>query len=150
MKPVAFIVKAEKFNIPGLERGDYNGYVAVPEDHKYFGYDCYKISEIVEVHGGITLSEPVICGTKTSEGFDISPQYVGKINLLIAKGEFLDSIDNKKESKRIIKEFWESLKDGDDWWIFGFDTAHYGDDSLIWDREAVVAETLNLLKQMEE
>ena len=38
MKPVAFIVKAEKFNIPGLERGDYNGYVAVPENHKYFAY----------------------------------------------------------------------------------------------------------------
>lgn len=150
MKPVAFIVKAEKFNIPGLDRGDYNGYVAVPEEHKCFGYGCYKISEIVEVHGGITLSEPAICGTKTSDGFDISPQYIGKPNPLIEKGVFLNSTEDSEESAQIIKEFQESLNNGDKWWIFGFDTAHYGDDSLMWDREAVAAETLYLLKQMEE
>lgn len=136
--------------MPGLERGDYNGYVAIPEEHKYFGYDCYKISEIVEVHGGITLSEPAICEAKTSFGFAVSPEYIGKPNPLIEKGEFLSSTEDSEESDKIIKEFRESIDNGDKWWIFGFDTAHYGDDSLMWDREAVVTETLYLLKQMEE
>lgn len=38
----------------------------------------------------------------------------------------------------------------DDWWILGFDTCHFGDDEMIWDRPNVERETLSLKKQLEE
>ena len=36
------------------------------------------------------------------------------------------------------------------WWVFGFDTCHYMDNLDNWPREAVIDETLNLKKQLEE
>lgn len=38
----------------------------------------------------------------------------------------------------------------DNWWVFGFDTCHYMDNLENWPREAVIAETLSLKKQLEE
>ena len=38
----------------------------------------------------------------------------------------------------------------EDWWVFGFDTCHYMDNLDNWPREAVITETLNLKKQLEE
>lgn len=38
----------------------------------------------------------------------------------------------------------------EDWWVFGFDTCHYMDNLDNWPREAVIDETLNLKKQLEE
>lgn len=49
---------------------------------------------------------------------------------------------------------WNSLPDnteiGDDWWIFGFDTFHYGDNEYDWDKQAVVQETRYLMKQLDK
>lgn len=39
---------------------------------------------------------------------------------------------------------------GNDWWIFGFDTFHYGDDKYNWDKQAVIQETMNLMEQIEK
>lgn len=38
----------------------------------------------------------------------------------------------------------------ENWWVFGFDTCHYTDSLENWPREAVIAETLSLKKQLEE
>lgn len=38
----------------------------------------------------------------------------------------------------------------ENWWVFGFDTCHYGDSLENWTREAVIDETLSLKKQLEE
>lgn len=38
----------------------------------------------------------------------------------------------------------------EDWWVFGFDTCHYSDSLENWPREAVIEETLNLKRQLEE
>jgi hypothetical protein len=50
----------------------------------------------------------------------------------------------KYRRSRIIKSV------GDDWWIFGFDTFHYGDDKYNWDKQAVIQETMNLMEQIEK
>lgn len=47
----------------------------------------------------------------------------------------------------IIEGNTKNLKDS---WVFGFDTCHYGDNLTNWNRDAVIAETLNLRRQLEE
>lgn len=37
-----------------------------------------------------------------------------------------------------------------DWWVFGFDTCHYGDNLTNWPKEAVEAETKRLFFQLLE
>lgn len=38
----------------------------------------------------------------------------------------------------------------DGYWVLGFDTCHHGDNLTNWDREAVIKETVNLQKQLED
>lgn len=38
----------------------------------------------------------------------------------------------------------------ENWWVFGFDTCHYMDTLESWPREAVIEETLDLKRQLEE
>ena len=42
----------------------------------------------------------------------------------------------------------ENTEIGDDWWIFGFDTAHWGDNKYDWDRKAVTEETLSMMEKL--
>lgn len=37
-----------------------------------------------------------------------------------------------------------------DWWIFGFDTMHFGDNKVKWSKERVKEETLRLQEQLEK
>ena len=37
-----------------------------------------------------------------------------------------------------------------DWWVFGFDTCHYGDNSDKWNLESCTEETRRLQEQLEE
>ena len=46
-----------------------------------------------------------------------------------------------------LTEFPENWKDCR---IIGFDTCHFGDDSVIWDKEAVTHETLRLKEQIDK
>lgn len=36
------------------------------------------------------------------------------------------------------------------WWVFGFDTLHWGDNLENWSKERCIEETLNLKRQLEE
>lgn len=94
-----------------------NGYVAVPENHPFFGKDCDNID--VKIHGGLTFAG--------------SGNRITAINF--SETEVLEGC----------------LSDLDEnWWVFGFDTCHYEDSLENWPREAVIAETLSLKKQLEE
>lgn len=92
-----------------------NGYVAVPEDHPYYGLGYDDID--VKVHGGVTFACP---GNNLPEGWEESELIEGNIGNL------------------------------DDYWVFGFDTLHAGDDLESWPRGAVIEEVLYLKKQLEE
>lgn len=116
-----------------LDCGDYNGYVAIPPGNKYYGKSYGEITLDIDVHGGLTYSEPVILGEKTFvAGIPISPEYIGKRNYILEDAEYIT----------------DNTEIGDDWWIFGFDTMHHGDTPEKWDREAVVKETMKLMKQL--
>lgn len=135
-KLVAFIVSTswmdKRINLSGyeFEHGTHNGYVAVPPENKYHGKSIGDMGGF-NVHGGITFSEPATYPDKMN-GMEIKQEYVGKRNILLEKAEFIT----------------ENTEIGDDWWIFGFDTAHWGDNKYDWDRQAVIEETLSMMEQL--
>lgn len=111
-----------------------NGYVAVPSANKYHGMSYFDIDDI-SVHGGITFSEPAISGEESiGSKRKINSKYVGKRNPILDDVEFIT----------------DNTEIGDDWWIFGFDTFHYGDNEYDWDKQAVVQETRYLMKQLDK
>ena len=135
-KLVAFIISTSfldvKFDLSGYEyeHGTHNGYVAVPPENKYHGKSIHDIEDF-EVHGGITFSEPAIY-PNVMNGRKINEKYVGKRNAILEKAEFIT----------------ENTEVGEDWWIFGFDTAHWGDNKYNWDKQAVIEETLSMMEQL--
>ena len=87
----------------------------------------------ISVHGGITFSEPAISGEESiGSKRKINSKYVGKRNPILDDAEFIT----------------DNTEIGDDWWIFGFDTFHYGDNEYNWGKQAVIQETMNLMKQL--
>ena len=131
MECVAFI---KPNNMIGIDHGTHNGYVAVPPTNKYHGKSYYDIDDI-EVHGGITYSEPVTVGKTTfMTKWKVDKKYIGKRDPILRNAEFIT----------------ENTEIGDDWWIFGFDTFHFGDDEENWDRNSVITETMDLLNQFEK
>ena len=135
-KLVAFIIPTSfldvKIDLSGYEyeHGTHNGYVAVPPENKYHGKN-FNDMEDFEVHGGITFSEPAIY-PNVMNGRKINEKYVGKRNAILEKAEFIT----------------ENTEVGDDWWIFGFDTVHWGDNKYNWDKQAVIEETLSMMEQL--
>lgn len=138
-KLVAFIRDTSfldvNFDLSGyvFEHGTHNGYVAVPPENRYHGRSWKDMEEEINVHGGITFSEPVTYPDKMN-GREIREEYIGKRNAILEKAEFIT----------------ENTEIGDDWWIFGFDTAHWGDNKYDWDRQAVIDETLSLMEQLNQ
>ena len=133
-KVVAFIRSNEWFKSTMVEHGTHNGYVAVPSMNKYHGMSYLDINDI-DVHGGIAFSEPAISGEESiGSKRKINPRYVGKRNPILDNAEFIT----------------DNTEIGNDWWIFGFDTFHYGDDKYNRDKQAVIQETMNLMEQIEK
>jgi hypothetical protein len=48
-----------------------------------------------------------------------------------------------------IQKLNNDVEPQDDWWVFGFDTLHYGDNAVNWSIDKVEAETLRLQEQLE-
>lgn len=126
---VAFIRETSFLDV-SFEHGTHNGYVAVPPENKYHGRRYEDMDEF-DVHGGITFSDPVVFPDKF-HGKKVRKKYVGKRNPILENAEFIT----------------ENTEIGDDWWIFGFDTVHFGDNEYNWDRKAVIDETLSLMEQL--
>lgn len=132
---VAFIKSNSWANFTFLENGEYNGYVAVPPTNQYHGKSWEEMDELVNVHGGVTFSEPATNG-KCAFGSkrEYKPEYVGKPCCILKNVEYIT----------------DNTEIGNDWWIFGFDTFHFNDNRINWDKQAVIKETLWLKHQLEE
>lgn len=133
MKLIAFIAPTPVFP---LAHGTHNGYVAIPPEHPCYRGDYFKEPVCdLDVHGGITFSEPVCNEEKTfMSKRAYKPECIGK------RTPILDDVEYITEDKDIP----------DNYWILGFDTCHHCDNSRKWNRERVIEETLNLKKQLEE
>ena len=120
MKSIAFI-RSNVWNPRyGASCGTHNGYVAIPPTNKYYNMSLDELNEEVGVHGGVTWFETA----------------ANSLNILV-EAECI-SADTK------ISEI------GDDWKIVGFDTMHWGDNNILWNKTAVIKETLDLQRQLEE
>lgn len=134
-KITAFIILNDWFKGIGVEHGTHNGYVAVPPTNKYWGKSYDDLSNI-KVHGGLTYSEPVTLSETTFVSKrKIKPECVGKRTALL---------DNDLEF------ITENTEIEDDWWIFGFDTFHFGDNQIDCDKEYVTQETISLMEQLQK
>jgi hypothetical protein len=80
------------------------------------------------------------------------PLYLGSLdtvtdNELIAKKiSAVGSLDVHGDIT--YNDFGDGVNAPIDWWVFGFDTAHYGDTLEKWPKKAVVAETKRLFCQL--
>ena len=102
--------------LPNCATGWGNGYVAVPKSHPLFGKEYIDSDEVsdIAIHGGITYSE----------GLALS---------------FLTPLPDVHPDD--LTEFEYAQKNPDDYWVFGFDTAHWQDSPITWPKERVIQET---------
>lgn len=119
-KTIAFIRPVEVY-MP-YPTGTHNGYVAIPKGHKYYGVNYDDID--VCVHGGLTFGE-----------------YRHEITSPEFNAHWFDDVE-------ILTPNCKEIPIG--WYMVGFDTCHWGDNPVNWDREKVLKETLDLQKQLEE
>ena len=99
--------------LPYLDRGgEAKGYVAIPTS---LAKDEKTMGILIDtdVHGGCTFAQTF-------------------------KGKFSDIIENWQLPVEALTEY----DDGEDYFIVGFDTMHYGDTPAVWTKEAVKQETL--------
>ncbi len=71
---------------------------------------------------------------------------------LYGKGENSYSVDNKINIHRGLTyaQFGDGVNAPKDWWVFGFDTSHFGDTIGTWPEERVIEETKELFIQLLE
>lgn len=110
MKTYKFLVKTfgDEFT-----KGEYNGYVIIPQEHPYYAKSYWDIIDDIDIHGGLTLSEPL----------RMFPENV--IEWIGEKPEILEN-----------------------YWVFGFDTCHLGDNKGNWNKKSVIKEVERLEKQL--
>ena len=116
-----------------FNHGDYNGYVAVPPTNRYAAMNYIDLD--MDVHGGLTFGEMAVYQTMDVNGRALNPEWIGKKNPIFSDGE--------------AEFITENTDIGYNWTIYGFDTAHFMDNSDEWDRNAVINETIKLLRQFE-
>lgn len=131
---IPFIVKNKNMSI---HVGQYNGYVAVSPNSAFFRLtNDDNMVENLDVHGGITFSEPVTCGEYSSTFHcKIKKGFVGNVCPVALQAVRLDGINEPIPT---------------DWWILGFDTMHCNDNPQKWNKTSVCHETFRLEKQILE
>ena len=101
-----------------VECGYANGYVAVPPEHPFHGLHYDDANDTIDIHGGLTFS---------SSKSDIkNPEW--------------------EDCECIGFNSFDEIPDN--YWVFGFDTLHFGDDEYL-DRDWCIGETKRLLAQLE-
>lgn len=123
---------AETTFLQGVPHGWGNGYVAVPPEHPLWGIS-YMDDRFpnLNVHGGVTFTEPVLLGKHTSTSKrEVKDDYVGKRQPLLQSAELLDG------------------EVPGAWWLIGFDTCHCGDNQENWPKERVVDEVTELQQKL--
>ena len=108
--------------------GTHNGYVLIPEDHPLYGMDSDSIDEELpySIHGGISFAKSHL-----------------EAKNVISESEVLTISDGV--DKFGLNEDCYANK----YWVVGFDTAHYGDNSTNWNKTAVTAETEKLFVMLQ-
>ena len=104
-----------------------NGYVLIPKDHSLYGKDYDKVQDIY-AHGGLTFAAKY-------EGWDILKKY---------EDEGYEFQMDEKLTKRVDKEGYDFLKE---YWVLGFDTAHFNDNLTTCPKSYVLNEAKELHKQ---
>jgi hypothetical protein len=90
---------------PMLDIGWGNGYVLLPQDHPWFGKHYDSIS--CDVHGGITLADPVTPSDIDKHG--LSPHHLGMWCIGFDTCHGGDSLDKWPKSK-VIEETYNLYK----------------------------------------
>lgn len=104
-----------------LSGGYANGYVAIPPSHPYYAKDYNDVP--VEIHGGLTFGNEIEW--------------------------FADLTDAEKKDVTPIN--FDSLNEiPSDYYVFGFDTLHFGDTINRYDRAWCIKETEELAKQLKQ
>ena len=120
-KIYAFLNNAVQHSVMGMIGAGYaNGYVAVPPEHPLYGYGYDTANETIDIHGGLTFSAPM-SDLKKHGDWKTYTECIG-----------FDTLDEIP----------------DDYYVFGFDTMHFGDDEL--GRDWCINETNDLLSQFEK
>lgn len=101
-----------------FESGWGNGYVLLPPNHPFYGKDYDDLG--ISIHGGLTF------------GSNFDSEY------------FLEWTKDLQIEGDVNVENFEKF---DNYWMIGFDTAHYGDDIINCSLQYVINETENLLDQ---
>ena len=103
-----------------IDVGYANGYVAVPPEHPLHGKHYTEANEMIDIHGGLTYSNLV--EEIKADGWCNDTECIG--------------FDNFDEIPK-------------DYWVFGFDTLHFGDGPHLG-RQWCINETNDLLEQLQE
>jgi len=129
---------------PVLFGGHYNGYVAIDRSHKFFGksYDDYvKVDNAGEVKGNGNSLGVFLLDEKKFKNNELTIDLVINVHGGITYSE-------KGDSQSVIgKAFNESI---DGMWVFGFDTAHFGDTIKEWTEEKTAKEIDKLYNELKK
>jgi len=131
----------------GFDRGLYNGYVAVYKDHPLFGKEYDDRIELPEAtrkkikFNGNWLGLIAESGKEDEKiSLDMVVEVHGGITYADS-GESFTNLSGTPEGRGLNKL-------NEDWWIFGFDTAHAGDTMGEWTREKTLKEARKLSREL--
>lgn len=120
--------------------GAANGYVAIPKEHPLYGlsYNSYiKVKDINKiVYNGSIFGLFSNATDSNREDNEISIEMLVNVHGGITLAKPVEKCTDWR--KYFPKGLWEKRKD---YWLFGFDTGHAGDNSSTWTIEAVKNET---------
>ena len=113
------VIENHMVRLPGFGMFDFGwgmGYVLLPTNHPFYGVDCDDIE--MRVHGGLTFGQSFNTST------------------------FLEWIKGRQILGDVTKENYDFFNN---YWMIGFDTNHYDDNSQDCSKEFVIDETNSLL-----
>lgn len=146
MKTYSFIIKRNQNQT--YVAGYANGYVAIDNTHPLFGKQYSDMVEVEDVNN-IPFNGNFIGMFITACSSDRKENELSLDMVIDVHGGLTFSKNITSLLKQDIE--WLSNETGDDLnlWVFGFDTAHSGDDLESWPREKCIEETLKLQSILE-
>lgn len=153
MKTFAVIRKSnwlkDKTNEPKYGWG--NGYVFIPKEHILYG-KSYE-SKFVDLSKFSFIQGKILCYTDVEKEADfVWLDDLIKVHGGITLSESMNDFYTYYEIEKYPIEPLDDIEgiDLNEYWVFGFDTNHAGDNSLYCNKEYVIDQTRKLQKQLEE
>lgn len=142
MKLFSFTIKNDWIQ---SEHGWGNGYVAIPPEHPLYGKkynDKIEVNDIDKIpFNGNFLS---LLTTAFEFNKDEKDKNLVPLDLVINVHGGITLSDSIKRLRNVPKNIPE------DYWVFGFDTVHAGDNQFNWKKEDVQKETKKFKRQLEK